>query len=149
MSKYLYHGSLSKINNYLTPRPSNILDGEKAVFATNKIYLAVFFICKFNESQIDLGFINDKPVIIEQYPGAFDECLNVSGFLYYVSSKGFHSDPRLGMKKHEFINDNKVKILKTEFVDNVYQYLLNSEMNVVTYDDKIEAIDLFLDSRIN
>jgi hypothetical protein len=147
MSKYLYHGSPIKLNGDLNPRPSKVIDGEEAVFATNEKFLAVLFISKFNDNQIDLGSFSNKIVITEQYPGAFDECLNASGYLYYVSPNGFHSDQRLGMKNHEFINENKVKILKTEYIDNVYEYLLDTDLYIVTYDDRIEAIDTYLDSK--
>jgi gamma-glutamylcyclotransferase (GGCT)/AIG2-like uncharacterized protein YtfP len=137
---YLYHGSSHRIK-VLKPRSSNVINGEKAVFATNSKDLAVFFIAKTSDCDIELGYYAGQLYAVEQYPNAFNLLKNVSGYVYSVDSKLFHSDSRLGMQKHEFICKKAVKVLKTEIIKNVYEYLIKSPtINMITHDQKYEAI---------
>lgn len=139
--KFYYHGSPTKLEK-LEPRPSFVINNESAVFATDKRYLALVFIAKANDQDIELGFINNKPYILEQYPGAFDKFLKKkSGYIYYLDPKQFKQDKRLGMYNHEFISYNPVNILKTEKIKDIYEELVKSELNIVTFDMKVECID--------
>ncbi len=145
---YYYHGSKEKLP-YLEPRPSRVIDNELAVFATNKLWLAIIFIAGATDYDIELGFINDKPYILEQNPGAFDKLLKgVSGYVYFLSKKNFRSDKRLGLQKHEFISRQKEKIIKTKYIPNLYDALKKSETNLITFDDKMKCIEMLLNGKI-
>jgi hypothetical protein len=95
---------------------------KKAVFATNEKWISVVFIPQWSDNDFEFGFIYGVPYIMEQYHGAFDK-LKVKGFIYCLDPKHFKSDERLGMKNHEFISKDKVKILKVLEITNVYNYL--------------------------
>lgn len=140
-NKLLYHGS-SKDLDILKPMASKVIDGEAAVFATNAKFLAIIFIASnATDSDIDIGFIHDVPYILEQWPGAFDKFLKGrAGYLYYVNAENFHSDKRLGMHNHEFISNNDEKILKKERIEDIYEALLKTDVNIVDYDSKMECI---------
>lgn len=143
--KYYYHGSSAEITDtYLKPRPSRVLDGEKAVFATNKRYISLMFIPKWSDSDIEFGFINDKPYAREIYPNAFNILKNVSGYIYYLDSKGFKTDKRLGLQGAEFINKKKVKILESEYIKDAYKELKKSDIKFITFDDYIKCIHKML-----
>lgn len=139
----LYHGS-SYNTEILEPRSSKIIDDEKAVFATNSKDLAVVFIPKWNDCDLDLGYRNDILYCCEQYPDAFNKLKNVSGFVYTINGDDFTSDPRLGMKYHEFISKkgiDKVNVLSTEKIDDVYEYLIESTMCMITFEEKLDALE--------
>ena len=141
MTKYYYHGSQSNIKDYLKPRPSSAINNEKAVFATNLKWLAVFFGTKHSGNDIQSGFYGDTPYLEEVYPGAFD-LLKVSVYLYYVNEDQFKSDTRCGLQGCEFISKKKVKILKKVKIKNAYTYLKRQkQIKFVTFDIKMKAID--------
>lgn len=129
-SKTYYHGSKHKINNYyLEPRPSFVIDGEEAVFASDIKDIAITFIPKWSDDDFSLGHWNDEKRynLIEIYPGAFEKKIaGTSGYLYSVSADDFYHDKRLGMR-NEFIAKNKQKILNTEYIPDVYNYLKKSK----------------------
>lgn len=139
---YYYHGSTHKLN-ILKPRNSKVIDNEKAVFATNNKDIAVIFIPKWTDCDIDLGFYKGIPYASEQYPDAFNKLKDVSGYLYYVPKDKFNSDNRLGMKRHEFICRDNVKVQKTEEIKDVYKYLKKSSINLVTYSEKLDSMYKF------
>lgn len=122
MKRYYYHGSKKKISGNLLPRPSRVINNEKAVFATNTKWLSVIFIADFTDNDIDVGFINGKGYIMEKYPKAFNK-LKTGGYIHYVNPENFKSDKRLGMKNKEFISKSKVKIEKVIKIKNVYNYI--------------------------
>jgi hypothetical protein len=141
----LYHGSSHMIQK-LEPRPSRVIDGEEAVFATNSRAMAVVFLPKWDDTDFQLGVHHNKIYMIENYPNAFDilKARNergVAGYLYTVSSDGFQSDPRLGMKSHEFIKKDEVEILRTEVIEDAYEFLQNSpDISMVTFDQMIDCL---------
>lgn len=139
LPKYLYHGSKYEIQGQLEPRPSGVIDGEKAVFATNERWLALVFIPKHTDADLSIGFAQGIPYIMEMYDGAFDK-LRDSGYIYKVSSDGFRSDPRLGMRHHEFINDDAVDIIESEHIGDVLAELKKTDVKFVSASDSEEFI---------
>ena len=128
-----YHGSSVNISGkYLLPRKSYVINNEKAVFATNRKYIALTFAIKWDDSIFAQGHINKKLYIRELYPNTFD-MFKTSGYIYYVNSKGFHGDKRLGMTGFEFIKHGKVKILKKQYIKNVYDELKKSNLRMIKY----------------
>ena len=108
--------------------------------------MAVVFLPKWDDTDFQLGVHNNKIYVIENYPDAFDllKAQNergVAGYLYTVSSSGFTSDPRLGMKSHEFIKKEDVEILKTEVVENAYEFLQSApDVSMVTFDQMMDCL---------
>lgn len=146
-SEYLYHGS-SHLIKTLEPRPSKVLNGDEAVFATQSKILAIIFAPEWNDADLGLGVHGGKLYIVEHYPDALDllRAKNKRGYgayLYTVSSKGFTSDPRLGMKNHEFINKKSVEILDTVIINDVLEYIqnLDEEIAIITHDQAFEAFE--------
>lgn len=145
--KVLYHGS-SHLIETLEPRPTRVLEGEDAVFATNSKSLAAVFIPKWGDTDLAVGFHRGKLYIIEQYPEALEllrakNKRGFAGYIYTVSAEGFTSDPRLGMKNAEFIRKAKTKVIDTEIINDVLEYIKNSgeEVYIVTYDELIESLE--------
>ena len=100
------------------------------------IYLKIY------NQKIDLEFGHNGgvPYMMEVYPDAFDKLKNVSGYMYYMNPTNFESDPRLGMKNVEFISKQKEKIIKREYIENVWKELEKSEIKLITFDMKMDAI---------
>lgn len=142
----LYHGSSHHIKT-LEPRPTRVLEGESAVFATDSKALSTIFIPKWTDCDFQLGYHNGRLYAMELYPDRFDllKVKNEAGFagyIYTVSSEGFGSDDRLGMKLHEFVNPNKVDIIRTEIVEDVYEFLMNSpDISMITFDQMMESVE--------
>ena len=130
----------------LEPRPSRVIDGEEAVFATQSKTLSIIFIPKWTDCDFQLGVHHNMIYAVENYPNAFDllktkNAHGVSGYIYTVDSDGFKSDERLGMKAHEFINKNPVDIVRTEIIEDAYEYLMNStDISMVTFDQMLDAL---------
>lgn len=142
---YFYHGSSNKLEgDYLEPRPSKVIEGEEAVFATNEKYVSLVFIPKWSDCDLTFGFHNGKPMLMEVYAGAFDLLKNVSGYIYYVDPENFKKDKRLGMQGVEFISKKNEKILKKEVIEDVYAELKKSKINFITFGMKMKAIEKYL-----
>lgn len=135
-----YHGSSTKIaGDYLEPRPSKVLNGEAAVFATNNLSTAILSIPRWTGADFDYGTYNGVHYVMELYPGAFEK-LRAPGWLYYVSSSPFKSDSRLGMVEHEFISHEMVKILHREYIPNALEKLQEiGDIVFISYDELLES----------
>lgn len=141
--KYYFHGSKKDIQGeYLNPMPSKTIDGESAVYATTLKGFAIHFIAQAKDINIESGVYKGQPYVIEQYPGAFDTFYKgVSGYIYYVDPSGFQNDTRLGLQNYEYIQKSPVKILKKEYISDVYQALVNSgDIRVVSWKEAMNAI---------
>jgi hypothetical protein len=116
--------------------PSKVIDNEPAVFATNKLWLALLFIAHAKDADFESGFYNKQPYILEQYPGAINKFLkNKNGYIYYLNKDNFYSDDRLGLQGNEFISANEEKIVKTIEIPDVYDALKKTEVNIISFDD--------------
>ena len=69
----VYHGSPTPGIEELQPRPSRVLRGESAVFATPDRDLALSFLAPWRDDDFQQGYVNGQPYMREQYPGAFDK----------------------------------------------------------------------------
>ena len=67
----LYHGSSHHIKT-LEPRPTRVLEGESAVFATDSKTLSIIFIPKWTDCDFHLGYYNGRLYAMELYPDSFD-----------------------------------------------------------------------------
>ena len=143
-SDYYFHGSTINIKNeILKPKSSNVIDNEKAVFATNNKSLSVLFMAKWDDSHIQAGFYNNTLIVEEIYDGAFDK-LKVSGYIYYVDPKQFKNDKRLGMQGYEFISNETVKILKRVEIKNAYNYLKRQkDIKLVSFFNKMKVLNQY------
>lgn len=147
-AKYYYHGSPTEFT-VLKPMPSGVINDESAVFATNTKWLAIFFIAKAKDIDIEAGFYNSKPYILEQYPGAFDNLLkNKSGYVHCLNKHHFRSDKRLGLQQNEFISNDEEKVVKTEKINDLYKSLKKTNVNIISYDEKMKCIELIIDKKI-
>jgi hypothetical protein len=147
---YYYHGSPIELD-ILKPmgNKTSVIDNENAVFATNTKWLAIFFIANdASDSDIECGFINNIPYLIEQYPGAYNKFLKgKSGYLHYVDYEYFNKDDRLGMPNHEFISKTEVPILKVNKIDDIYVELQKEPVIMLSWDDKENMIANELEKR--
>ncbi len=140
LEKYYYHGSRDKIEK-LEPRPSGVINGESAVFATSSKEMALIFIPKWTDIDLEMGTHNGRIYIVENIPGTIEEKFNTSGYLHYVDAKHFHSDKRLGLQNLEFISDGEVPVIKCESIQNVYKELVKSKkVAFITHSEKIKAL---------
>lgn len=125
-SKYYFHGSGKRLD-VLEPHPSNVIDNESAVFATNSLSSALMFIGRWNDADIEHGHWGPTEESAyhhyarEKYAGAFN-LLKVPGYIHYVDSAPFHWDARLGLDT-EFISSEPVPVVKVEHVLDVFDRL--------------------------
>jgi ASC-1-like (ASCH) protein len=127
--KFYYHGSPNLIKDYIDARPSHVIDGESAVFATKREDISLMFSAKWYDKDISFGSTNGKWFAIEQYKNAFD-LLKVPGYLYTIVGN-FVSDKRLGLKNIEFISKEPAKIVSCEKINNIYEKLI--EMKTIHF----------------
>lgn len=136
----LYHGSSKLISGKLEPRPSNVIGGKKAVFATINAAFAISFCSDWTDDDIEQGITTTKlfgtPIqaayLKEKKKKAFEEFFcNRSGYIYLVNSQGFKSVK--GLTNYEYINDNSVDIVETYFVKDLYEALKELKIDLVPY----------------
>ena len=142
----LYHGSNKEIKGkFLLPRPSFVLNGDEAVFATNRFEFAAFFSAKTTDNDIAFIVHDGKFFIMEQYPGAF-KMLKKGAWIYEVDPKHFKTDSRLGLQGYEFISDVKLPIHKKQYVKSIWNVLhrKSSKINVISYNKMLKRIEPLL-----
>lgn len=125
MNGVLLHGSPLKLTT-LKPNCCAMLDNAEVVFATPSRWLALVFCAHSTSLDLDFGFMNNAPYLAEVRPGAFD-LLKVPGYIHTVSAIGFRSDSRLGMRHHEFVCPNEVRVSECEYVPDIYTDLARFE----------------------
>lgn len=113
----LFHGAPKQIAR-LEPRSSPVIDGEKAVFATNKRWLALVFSTQARSKDLGFGYMDGRPFIDEARPGGLD-MLRAPGYIHYMPAAGFHGDERLGLRDREFIRKAPVDVAEIEQVPDV------------------------------
>jgi hypothetical protein len=128
----LYHGNVNRIE-VIQPGSFNVIDGDKAVFATPLRWLALAFIPSWNDSDIELGFSNEEGFLLEKKKNAFS-VFETAGYLHQVSGRDFHSDPRLGLQGMEFISDQSVTVDEIEEIENVRVALHREQVTMIPYD---------------
>lgn len=116
--KFIYHGS-SKEYRVLSPRPSRVIDGESAVFATPSYISAVIFGSFWTDVHFEFGSVNGKKYLTERYPGAFDK-LDCTCYVHYLDAAMFCADSRL--PPSELICPTEVPVLRCDAV-NCREYL--------------------------
>jgi len=143
----LYHGSPFNLGGgVLEPRASKLLGGEEAVYATNVYELAVLFVAKHTDADIDIGFHCGRLYVIENWPGAFERHLcGAAGYVYTLRGEAFGSDPRLGMPEHEFVCREPVPVCggrPCERIDDVHAFLAGarSRANLISYEQKLDVL---------
>ena len=138
----MWHSSTYNITDtHLYPHPSAVLNGESAVFAANKKYISMIFLARWSDEDIFFASDDSTWFAIERYPGAFQKIFsNKSGYIYKVDPEGFASDPRLGLQHAEFINRNKVAILKKIYIGDVWAELQKTPIHFITFEEHIFMI---------
>jgi hypothetical protein len=127
-----YHGSNVNIKGeYLLPYPNKIVNNSKVVFATDEKWIALISIPKFCNEECEYGHVNGVRFITFKSIVEFNKLKKSSGYLYKVSNMQFQQDTRLGMINHEFISYNKVKIISREEIKDIYQELLEYNINIL------------------
>ena len=114
----LYHGSKYHIKGYLVPHGSKVINGEKAVFATNSLIFSLLFGGRsFSDNEMEIGTQNKgRLTIIEKKREVFKKIYDKkSCYVYSVSNRGFKKDKRLGMPKYEMISRHKIKFRKWRY----------------------------------
>jgi hypothetical protein len=143
---YLFHGTSKTIQgNYLIPKATQVLQGEEAVFATNRFDFAVLFAARWSDRDFEFGIINGNPYCMEMYPDAFHILKETSAVVYLLQKEYFQSDERLGMKNHEFISKQNVPIDSFVKIPNIWDELvLKSNINLITFNQKWDALEKLL-----
>lgn len=138
MALVYYHGSKVSGLKELKPSESKVIDEERAVFAISNKYWAMFFIARAGDKNIESGFINEHPFLLENRPGAF-KLLETDGVIYEVDARKFHDDNRLGLRGFEFISSSAVEVLREERVANI-SLELPKYFKMITFQQKIDAL---------
>lgn len=129
---YLYHGSPVAGLKVLMPKPSGVLNGESAVFATPYRSVAISFLQPWSDDDFEQGCVNGQFYMKEQYFGAFNKIFkNKIGTIYTVSSLGFESDPRLA--RYERVSYNPRDVIKEEEIADALSALRQTEFSLFNF----------------
>jgi hypothetical protein len=114
---FLFHGSKNELSS-LIPFPSHLSD--KPVVFAGKLWVALSFIPKWNDNDIEHGTINGIPTIKSKNKNAQD-LFNTSGFIYVLPNEKFTQTKEIA--GYEFISYAEVPVIKTFKIDNVFNAL--------------------------
>jgi 8-oxo-dGTP diphosphatase len=121
-SSTFYHGGPAEIalGGYLQPQASRILGGEYAVYATPSRAMALCFAAPVPhfDDNFCLGHFCNQLFLFENHPNALRRFYQRPGFLYEVSSEGFRTDQRTGIRS-EFVGNSPVRVLTKRHIPNV------------------------------
>lgn len=131
-AEVLYHGTSMGDIKVFTPRPSFVLDGDYAVFATDSYTDAVIFSVLWTDYDFVFGTRNGKKYLREMYEGAFDK-LKTIGYVYRLPAQYFHKDKRTGLP-NEYISHRDIEPISCDEV-NVIEYLEKTkDIELISYD---------------
>ena len=134
---HYYYGSHEELK-FLMPKAVHKINGDSAVLVTNEYWYALLkvaeskFESNWNKNTICIGYIDDFPCIIELAANALDILKGTSGYMHHIVSSQFQRDGRLSCV--EFISSKMVKITNTRYVEDVYNALLFTKVNMVPYE---------------
>lgn len=133
----LYHGSSTPGLKHLEPKPTSVLQGQPAVFATPDRDLALTFGAPWRDSDFEQGSVDGQRYMREQYPGAFEKIYQGrKGHVYSVPAEGFKKDRRL--MRSERINPGQVTTVKEEAIEDLLEALRKTKFRLMRHDEKAE-----------
>ena len=127
-SSILYHGSQNK---YSVLKPKSKNNGRNVLFASPQYEFALAYAGKqWNDLDINQSVVNNKLVLVEIYPGAFENIFQTSGYIYEVPDDTFQK-----VSSSEYISEVDVVPTKTRRVQNVLVELEKSNVQLYYYPD--------------
>lgn len=127
-SSILYHGSQNK---YSVLKPKSKNDGRNVLFASPRYEFSLAYAGKqWNDLDINQSVVNNKLVLVEIYPGAFENIFQTSGYIYEVPDDTFQK-----VSSSEYISEVDVVPIKTRRVQNVLNELEKSSVQLYYYPD--------------
>jgi len=140
---YYYHGSPYDMD-VIEPKPSELLNNEKVVFATDKKWMAILFAAQWDDKDFEVGsFDGENWYLMEQRENAImEKLLNKRGYVYAVVAEQFVEDERVGMPGSEFICRKPVEVQFRWKYDSLYKALMQESENVtlITWEQKRDFI---------
>ena len=124
----LYHGSLNK---HSILKPKSKIDGKNLLFASPRYEFALAYAGRqWNDLDINQSVVNDQLILVEIYPGAFENIFQTSGYIYEVPDDTFQK-----VSSNEYISEVDVVPTKTRRVQNVLVELEKSNVQLYYYPD--------------
>ena len=147
----LYHGSPNKISGYWKPNIS--FHGIPVVYGASDYNFALCYAGKstWNDFILNQSYYNGVLTLTEIKDGVFKEIYDGSGYIYTLDTSTFYTKeetpvPKDQLMKIEYLSSNPVKILKTEYIPNVYKALKKRpDIKLYHYPD----LPPFIDNREN
>lgn len=122
----LYHGSLNK---HSILKPKSKIDGKNLLFASPRYEFALAYAGRqWNDLDINQSVVNDQLILVEIYPGAFENIFQTSGYIYEVPDDTFQR-----VSSSEYISEVDVVPTKTRRVQNVLVELEKSNVQLYYY----------------
>ena len=127
-SSILYHGSQNK---YSVLKPKSKNNGRNVLFASPRYEFSLAYAGKqWNDLDINQSVVNNKLVLVEIYPDAFENIFQTSGYIYEVPDDTFQK-----VSSNEYISEVDVVPTKTRRVQNVLVELEKSNVQLYYYPD--------------
>lgn len=118
----VYHGTTVKGLETLSPKPSEVIDGKSAVFASTSLDASISFAIPWSDDDFVHGMHNDTQYMRERKSGNFERFFAGKPiYVYELPNTGFHHDTRL--LPYEVINENPVSISGVREYPDAYEAL--------------------------
>lgn len=130
MPAVVYHGSTTGDLKQIEPRPSRVIDGERAVFATDRRDVAICFLVPWRDNDFRQGSHDGQLYMHEQVAGNFEKFFQgQAGYIYTLNGKTFHHDPRL--TKFEAISAEVQPVLGVEHIEDAWAALQGTKFLLI------------------
>jgi len=127
-AKYLFHGSPKKLDRIL-PKPSFVINNEKAIFAAPR-EMALVFLNRWDDRDVKVGTVNGQ-IVIKEIPGrkSIKELFKGGGWLYKFDKKFFKNDHRLG--PWELISKKEVPYISREYIPSALEEMKKYDIKFI------------------
>ncbi len=135
----LFHCSTISGITELKPRVSKRFGGEKVVYLTSSLPMALMYAIRYFEYTYGYHWIDDKPAgiyYLEYFPNALKELYGGKTAYLYVCENG---DYETTQKPNEYISRHPVKVLSESVIENVYREFIRMEeggaLEIIRYEN--------------
>lgn len=145
-SEYVYHGTTQAGVKTLIPKPSEVLGGESAIFATDSYDVAVSFAIPWSDNDFIHGIHEGQMYMEEKVEGNFDRFFKDKPiYIYTLDGKAFQHDDRLG--SYEVIASSVQPVIKTDHITDALAALRQTKIELRPFAKPIQRDVVPMDKR--
>lgn len=131
----LYHGSHANITDSKIKPANKSYENDDYVFGTSDRAFALCYAGNpWHDGMMNQSYYNGQLTLTEKKPGVFKKIFDTSGYIYTISNSDINKfNPR---SPHVFLSNKEVLISDKEKIQNVWEEIKKSDIELYTYPNK-------------